>query len=203
MTKSITANMSRQEVTKANKGRALRPRTQAKAQAQDETESETESDPEEEVESADEFEDAPGTKPGRKPPAKPKKWTHESMIELLAYVEWCIESGKDFWKEQAPLLSQDLGYSTAQIYHKVYDTWKSHRKPEYGDKKHAHLYIVGIESLKLHDEVIKHVRKRVREIRSTTGSSALPIEPNVNVQVRTRRVILVSRLHLQYLHSKD
>ena len=195
--------MSRQEVTKANTGRALRPRTQAKAQAQDETESETESEPEEEVESADEFEAAPGTKPGRKQPAKPNKWSHESIIELLAHVEWCAENGKDFLKEEAPALSHELGRSAKQTYNKVYLMWKHFKKPEHIDKKHTYLYAVGIKSLKLDPELMKSVRNRVHEIRSTTGSAALPIEPNINVQVRRRCVILVSRLHLQYLHSKD
>jgi len=187
--------MDREEVEKTDTNRALGPRTEAKAQAQDETESKTESRPEEEVESHDEFEIKPIVNPRA---WASNKWSHESLITLLAYIEWCVESGKDFRTEGVLLCSQELGTSTKRINKKAFDIWVKHKKRKHSDKIFAYLLAVGIESLNLDFEVIKSIRDRVREIRPTTGSSALPTE---TTPTRRRLVTIVSESHQRYLHS--
>lgn len=186
--------MDREEVEKTDPNRALMPRTHDNAEAQYETESETEAGPEEEVASHDEFEIRPLVNPRAGAAAT---WSHESIIILLAYIEWCVESGKDFRTEGLLLLSQELGTSMKRSKKKAFDIWVKHKRRRYSHKPYSCLLTVGIESLNLDFEVIQSVRDRVREIRPTTGDSVLPTE---TTPTRRRLVTIVSKSQQEYLN---
>ncbi|KAJ4127066.1 hypothetical protein NW768_008689 [Fusarium equiseti] len=166
--------MEREGSERTDPNRTLMPMTEENAEAQDETESKTEPGPGEEVETRNEFEILPIVNPRAR---SVNKWSHESVITILAYIEWCLESGKDFRTEGVLLLSQELGTSIKRANKKSFDIWAKHKKRKYSDKTYTCLLTVGIDSLNLDVEVIKSVRDRVREIRSTTGTTALPTEP--------------------------
>ena len=182
--------MGKEEVKKHDKHRAPRPKKQAKveAEAEDETESEIESEPEEQVESHEEFEIQPIFNPRA---GANNKWSYEAVITLLAYIEWCVETGKDFRTEAIPLLNQELGTSTKRINKKAFDMWVKHKKRKHSNKICSYLLAVGIESLNLDPQVIQSVRDRVREIRPTTGSSV----PSTEATPTRRRLVIVSESH--------
>ncbi|RBR25514.1 uncharacterized protein FIESC28_01752 [Fusarium coffeatum] len=142
--------MDREEFEEPDTNRTMMPKTQNNAEDQYETKSETQAGPEEEeVASHDEFEIRPIVNPRAGAAAT---WNHESVITLLAYIEWCVESDKDFRTEGLLLLSQELGTSIKRSKRKAFDIWVKHKS------------------------LIQSVRDRVREIRPTTGSSALSTE---------------------------
>ena len=178
--------MNREEFEETDTKRTLMPQTQDNTEAQYETKSETEAGPEEEVASHDEFEIRPIVNPRAGAAAT---WNHESIITLLAYIEWCVESDKDFRTEGLLLLSQELGTSIKRSKRKAFDIWVKHKSRKYSHRPYSCLYTMGIESLNLDFEVIQNVRDRVREIRPTTGSSALSTE---STPTRRRLVTIVS-----------
>jgi hypothetical protein len=187
--------MDREEFEENDTNRTLMPKTEDNAEAQYETESETEAGPEEKVMSHDEFEIRPLVNPRAGAAAT---WSHESVITLLAYIEWCVESGKDFRTEGLLLLSQELRTSIKRSKNKVFEIWVKHKRRKYSHKPYSWLLTMGIESLNLGFEDIQSVRDRVREIRPTTGSSVLPTE---TTPTRRRLVTIVSESPQECVHS--